>query len=1378
MRQFFTLVCACLFVFSGKAQFSYEFYTYNTANGNALSFTGNNFKAVGIGVKNQIWAGTQYQGLYKFDDSLKVWVKSSQLTNVFINDIKRDANGGIWIGQSGTSGTVGGGSNTAGGVNYFPNEYDTDMKFYSVLGTTTDAALASRNVRSIFIDTVLVPNPSHYLPRLWVAQATYITSNNTAAGSISQGINSVPYYFGNLYAGLQVFPNVIQQQAGTPSCDAVTGDKQEVWVAARQNFGRSQILRYKPLMANGGFIGPYDNTNVPQLPSGFRVNALFTDNDGRRWVGLNFGGMLVFKNNEWKTLNFPNIFPAGVVINNNAIATDEFGYVYIGTSAGLVVFNNGAEADEEIAYQRLTTADGLPSNNITGCVYDKKNGRMVLTSDNGVTFMRVKYKIKTTMEWDNSFPSKKGNPYGVAADGVSRIYLKIRKGSDTLPQIKSVKVSIHDFQAGQETVRGSLKTAGYLEAQGGFYTDEANVGTSREVSRTDANNVASDESFWFWYVAPEDFSRDSSGSFAQLAKRYDSVKIVMEYVNNTKDSVVFKIAIVRPPLVLVHGLASSPGAWANFKHNYGATPYVESKLFKYKRALTMDGRAAFYTNAELMMGGDQAIGAKDGRLSSLQGNIEEMRNLGFAANQVDYICHSMGGIMIRASIQYFPEKYRANSSSFMYNNYGKGFVHKLITINTPHNGSPLGDMIQEYIPLAPGIANYFLNRHFKNSPESQIPFDFIVPDPASNNTTFRASGAVSNLAVSTRNGGKKLPATQIRHAMIAGDIDWYSDATAANLVTYEEYIRFANYAWEFARNVTPQPFRSELDAMMLLANGPRVLSFLEWISARKNFPNFLGDGDIIVPLMSQTARQPVTQSNIRVFKNSGATFAGITLPDAWHSVGGILDRPDVGQHALNLLNMPLKDNVLFADVIPANTDPEPAFKLNGKGTAGTEAAPTSTYDTSRIVVYSPARSGTLHADSTINVQYRVKNTTNLKFVKLLFQNTDSLVVSNSTALRTVSMKISPEYSGSQLLWAIAVYEQPNGDVNYYADTVAVNVDNLGTLQNFRIINSDEDIMIGNEFFPKMLVTYSGRENRLANTDPAVQVSFIPDGIVTYDVNTNAFKGVVEGGATAVIQYKGFRDSIRFNSIMPIFGNCVNKTVAAGNLKNPAIWSKGFVPGPCDSLVIDHAITADTLLTASKIRIGAGGSLTINNAAYGIKLGEPDKNNAVVDNYGTLTLNTGALTVYGRVKMNAGSTFTMSGGMFRIDGNTSLDETSVANGFALFEAAPGMASFSFTGGTLQLVDPPLGAASQAINCGYNFGNATTLILGDGTSTVTSNNVNGFGGNLWPDRIGKLVVNGVTQTGNRHFITKKPLVTKGVEVKAGSKVVQEALLRVEQ
>ncbi len=207
-----------------------------------------------------------------------------------------------------------------------------------------------------------------------------------------------------------------------------------------------------------------------------------------------------------------------------------------------------------------------------------------------------------------------------------------------------------------------------------------------------------------------------------------------------------------------------------------------------------------------------------------------------------------------------------------------------------------------------------------------------------------------------------------------------------------------------------------------------------------------------------------------------------------------------------------------------------------------------------------------------------------------------------------------------------------------------------------------------------------------------------------------------------------------------------------------------------------------IATCNIVRIEAHSNystLYFDNAARTLQLGGNEDGDFMIDNYGALIISNGSLTVRGRVKLNKASRFNMTVGNLVIDGNTGNTITSLQNGLFLFEAAPQMQSFAFTGGTLQIVDPPIGVASQAISCPYNFGINSTLILGNGVSVTASNSPGGFGGSLFPPVIGRLVLNAGTTAGNRQLTISKPLSVKGsFEIRTGSNVLLQSELRVTQ
>lgn len=1397
-----------------KAQFSYEFTHFNTSN--TPVFSGNNFKCVWVGKGNRIWAGTQYQGLYWFDTARKAWTKSSQLTNVFINHIQNDKNGGIWIAQSGTSGLVGGGSNTAGGINYFPDTTDAGMQFFSTTGST----LSSRNVRGIYLDTVNTAAAD--TRRIWAPQATYTTSGNTAAGGVSKWQYISSGNFQKNFLGLQVFPNTNLVSSGTPSCYTACGDKDEVWVGAETNYtiatgSTTQILRYDPTTGqllggwdqNGAFdatrlfynnqprVYTGDSSTVGVLQPGFRTTAMYCDREGRRWVGLRSGGVVVKIGSSWKSVNMPTVIAPGALVNFNAITSDEFGYIYIGTSSGLVIFDNGGDVTDTTFYKRLTTADGLPSNNITGVAYDKAGGRMVITSDAGVSFMKFNYRIRVDMEWDYSFPARFNQPIGVAADGVTRIYLKVRKRSDTLPDIKEVTIALKDYNSIESNLRGKLKKALVIDR----YSEEASTGTSSLVTISDADvRPGLPGEFWFWYVAPEDFSGLATNEFANLSRRYDRMTIIATYTDNKKDTQEYKIGIVRPPTLLVHGLASSPAAWDLLSHqnNGQYVKFINSPLFVYKRALSMDPIGYFHKNGAQLLGADVTAYQFGDRLNTLQGNIEYMRNvMRYSANQVDYICHSMGGIMVRSAMGFFPQKfYSGAGDDYLFKTYKKGYTHKIITINTPHNGAPIADVLDQFIPLTPTLLNHTLNLAYYHAPVFIGGFFKPVGSSGGNYWSgFEATDAVNNLQVTAQRGGVNLPKSTNRFHMITGDLDWNSNyiepmsigtvnyALAKVYKTLIQVIYASTYNSEEIDQTTAEETRAYLREIMAKPYETMIADFLNWMAEKRGYDNYLADSDLIVPLMSQTAQITIPQPYISVFKptDMGSGTQGL---NANHSA--ILWRNDVGDKVFQLLNAEMT-NSLFGDEIPVDDDPEPQLLLrpargNHEERPAAPAAINISYDTAKIRIDAPVMNAGVNADSTITVRFRLKDTLRLAYVSINFQGEDSFKMRKIFTPQTVTFKVDRSYLGSSKIFAFAVYDNAGGTgVNFHVDSVVLNASSVAPLQGFRIKEEVFNMTAGTPYIPTYEAQYNNQWVPLANDNAGIAITIDSLNTVSYDAALKTFNGLKEGGAVATFTYGGFADSVLIKVIMPYNANCINSTIAGGSFKNPANWSKGSVPGICDSVIISagHTITLDTSLTIRSLRINTTGTLTMNNASFTLKLGQGDDAFSRADNYGTLNMSNGNMIVNGRIKHNSLSAFNMSGGTLIIDGNKGQRDISVADGFALFEAAAGMTSFNFSGGTLQINNPPYGAASQALNCQYDFGNNSILVLGISNSTTASKNTDGFGGLSFPNKIGRLVINAGTRNGNRQFVNKKALTVKGnAEVRTGSGMVLQAPVTVNQ
>ena len=197
---------------------------------------------------------------------------------------------------------------------------------------------------------------------------------------------------------------------------------------------------------------------------------------------------------------------------------------------------------------------------------------------------------------------------------------------------------------------------------------------------------------------------------------YRDVELVVRYRGKEQAS---KVKLARPPVVLVHGLSSDPyTCWVETKETgtsmmvllekAGMLPFLvnyettNGGLGNGAKSSFWDNRNAVWDRADpfkyvdyrqgwLIKGGQKPPALSEfqahspRRIGGIKHALEYYRNdLKLAATQADVIGHSMGGLLARAhaSAHYNPNYKRAE-------NFMKGDIHRLITLNTPHHGSEL-----------------------------------------------------------------------------------------------------------------------------------------------------------------------------------------------------------------------------------------------------------------------------------------------------------------------------------------------------------------------------------------------------------------------------------------------------------------------------------------------------------------------------------------------------------------------------------------------------------------------------------------------------------------------------------------------------------------
>lgn len=167
--------------------------------------------------------------------------------------------------------------------------------------------------------------------------------------------------------------------------------------------------------------------------------------------------------------------------------------------------------------------------------------------------------------------------------------------------------------------------------------------------------------------APLDFVRVGVPADAAARTRMLTVTTSFQAGGGAPVAGNLQLVLERPPVVLCHGLWSSPATWNGF------APLIGNPLWDFERVDYSNNNA-----------GPFAINRFQVRRNATAARAAKQRR-GIASAQVDWIGHSMGGLLPRswATIGFFRRP----------DNFGMGDLHKLITLNTPHWGSPMANLL-------------------------------------------------------------------------------------------------------------------------------------------------------------------------------------------------------------------------------------------------------------------------------------------------------------------------------------------------------------------------------------------------------------------------------------------------------------------------------------------------------------------------------------------------------------------------------------------------------------------------------------------------------------------------------------------------------------
>ncbi len=221
-----------------------------------------------------------------------------------------------------------------------------------------------------------------------------------------------------------------------------------------------------------------------------------------------------------------------------------------------------------------------------------------------------------------------------------------------------------------------------------------------------------------------------------------------------------------------------------------------------------------------------------------------------------------------------------------------------------------------------------------------------------------------------------------------------------------------------------------------------------------------------------------------------------------------------------------------------------------------------------------------------------------------------------------------------------------------------------------------------------------------------------------------------------------------------------QTAQSGNWTDANTWAGGSIPGAADDVVIlsGHLVNINASVAVQNIQVNAGGGLQLITADT-MRVGNTGGGSSLLQVEGSLDISNGLLELNGQLLCMANAVFIMNGGLLRIDGNNGTVIGSIPNGNDIVKFSAGMQDFQFTGGMMNIVDPPFGNSGKTLNSAYDFGPQSTLRLGDSLGSNAGATSFSFGAFL-PSQIGHLSIYYCQGSGISHFFKlMHPLTVKG-------------------
>ncbi len=412
------------------------------------------------------------------------------------------------------------------------------------------------------------------------------------------------------------------------------------------------------------------------------------------------------------------------------------------------------------------------------------NGNYTITTQTSVTLLDPIPTLATgtgtsfALDTNPSDMSTGGTPVtGIAADGVANLIIRI----DNLPTTDS-QVTINVFNDQGVLSTDVTQDGGLAQTGSPSYTatnSKPLASLTVETQQEGGSNMA-----FAVYVPPIDFARPGITDDVDSVSRFVTLQ-VLDSNGNPLVTPQTNIWILRPPVFLVHGVWSSGGTWNEF------TTGLKEQLIGLQPCVADYGPSN---------GGTVSYNTQIVLPQAFRCLREFKKSQNAAAGQLDFIVHSMGGLISNSMPQY-PALFQGTAT------YGAGYIHKLITIDTPYYGSPLA--------LNLGASNWACKTFM-------------------NTSGFAVDGAITDLTPNSvaLTGLLPLPGLYYKHA-ISGQLSAQQDYNADL----------------FVRAIIPlTPCGSVFDVAG--ETDPNLFDFNAYFGAATD-PTYMGASDMVVSELSQ-----------------------------------------------------------------------------------------------------------------------------------------------------------------------------------------------------------------------------------------------------------------------------------------------------------------------------------------------------------------------------------------------------------------------------------------------------------------------------------------------------------------------------------------------